>query len=219
MPTVRQPLAKAEPPAPPRRRRASRDERRRQFIEATITTIARNGYARTTLTDVARSAGLSHGLVIFHFGTKEALLADTLVYLADEYRHNWISAHDAAPAEPAARLEAMIRADFNEVVCASDRLAAWSAFWGESRFRPLYQQACEANDRDYNGRVEQLCRELVAEGSYAIDAGLTARAIRILLDGLWLDIVSRNSPDARHEALATAMTTVRAFFPAHFPAA
>ena len=97
-------------------RKASREARRQQFIEATIATLARNGYARTTLTEVAATAGLSHGLIIFHFQTKEQLLTETLLFLAREYRDNWMRALEAAPASAAARLEAMIRADFEESV-------------------------------------------------------------------------------------------------------
>lgn len=54
---------KTEPP----RRKLSRDARREQLIAATIEVLAKRGYARTTLTEVANQAGLSHGLVNFHF--------------------------------------------------------------------------------------------------------------------------------------------------------
>ena len=42
-------------------RTMSREQRRTQLIEATISTLAARGYSRTTLTEVARTAGLSHG--------------------------------------------------------------------------------------------------------------------------------------------------------------
>ena len=61
--------------APPPRKQP-RDTRRQQLIEATIETLAARGYARTTMTEVARTAGISHGLVNFHFETKEKLLAE-----------------------------------------------------------------------------------------------------------------------------------------------
>ena len=64
----------ADTPIP---RKLSRETRKAQLIDATIEVIAVRGYARTTLTDVANRAGLSHGLVNFHFQTKEKLLAET----------------------------------------------------------------------------------------------------------------------------------------------
>ena len=97
-------------PKPPRK--LSREARREQLIEATIEVLAIKGYARVTMSDVANQAGLSHGLVNFHFQSKELLLAETLTYLADEYVQNWQMALAAAPPEPGAQLNALIRADF-----------------------------------------------------------------------------------------------------------
>ncbi len=70
-------------------RKASKAVRRSQLIEATIDTLARKGYAALTLADVAKTAGLSVGIVNFHFDTKEKLLVETLKQLAGQYRDNW----------------------------------------------------------------------------------------------------------------------------------
>ena len=90
-------------------RKLSRETRRQQLIEATIRVIAERGYSRTTLTSVAQLAGLSHGLVNFHFETKDRLLAETLMFLAEEYRDNWVAALEAAGPHPAERPAAMPR--------------------------------------------------------------------------------------------------------------
>ena len=132
-------------------RKASREHRREQLIEATISTIARRGYAQTTLSDVAAAAGVSHGLVNFHFQSKERLLAETLLFMAEEYRAELGGQRcRKAPKDPAlSKLNALILADFNETVSTPDRLAAWCAFWGEAQSRPVYQEQCGTNDRDY----------------------------------------------------------------------
>jgi AcrR family transcriptional regulator len=54
--------------------KAPEEERRRQIVDAASQVAAREGLARLTLRGVAAEAGLSHGLVLFHFGSKEALL-------------------------------------------------------------------------------------------------------------------------------------------------
>lgn len=197
-------------------RKASREERRQQFIDATIATIAKRGYARTTLTDVAKAAGLSHGLVIFHFQNKEKLLTETLLFLSAEYRDNWVSALEATPDNPAAQLEAMIRADFNDVVFSPERLAAWSAFWGESQVRPLYQKECGANDLEYARKIEDLCRKLNDEGDYRLDPALAGKALRVILEGLWLDLMTSAGKADRPHAVKTAIYCAKAFFPRHF---
>jgi AcrR family transcriptional regulator len=187
-----------------------------QLIEATIETLAVRGYARTTLTDVANHAGISHGLVNFHFQTKERLLSETLVYLSDEYRANWIAALDKSDAAPAAQLDALLRADFNPAICTPARLSAWCAFWGEAQCRPLYQDHCGANDAEYFGVLEGICRQLVENGQYSCNPTRAARVLRVTLEGVWLDMMTVTEPYSRDEALRTVYACAAAFFPKHF---
>ncbi|WP_284164893.1 TetR family transcriptional regulator C-terminal domain-containing protein [Frigidibacter sp. SD6-1] len=211
---MEQSLAKSE--VPPQPRKASREARRLQLIEATIETIAVRGYARTTLTEVANQAGLSHGLVNFHFETKEKLLTETLNYLAEEYSQNWKSALEAAGKAPAEQLDAMIRADFNPAICTTARLSAWCAFWGEAQCRPMYQEHCGANDDAYFAQLVTLCTAIQVEGSYGCDPKLAARVLRVTLEGVWLEMMTMNTPYSLAEALSTAYACAAAFFPRHF---
>ncbi|MEY3307488.1 MAG: hypothetical protein RLZZ413_1526 [Pseudomonadota bacterium] len=197
-------------------RKLSREARRSQLIEATIETLAARGYARTTLTEVARQAGLSHGLVNFHFETKEKLLAETLMFLAEEYRLNWTAALDLAGEKPAAQLDALLRADFNPAICTPARLSAWCSFWGEAQSRPLYQDRCGSNDAAYIQRLEDICAALTAEGMYPGIPARTARALRVTVEGVWLDLMTMTGPYQRSEALATVHAVAAAFFPRHF---
>ena len=70
-------------------RAATKALRRQQLIDSTIDSIAKRGFSGTTLADVADGAGLSRGIVNFHFKSKEMLLVETLRYLAEEYRDAW----------------------------------------------------------------------------------------------------------------------------------
>jgi TetR/AcrR family transcriptional repressor of bet genes len=204
------------PEAPPRK--MSRESRRTQLIESTIETLALRGYARTTLTEVARTAGLSHGLVNFHFETKEKLLSETLAYLAEEYRLNWLSYLEAAGAYPASQLAALLAADFNPAICTPARLSAWCSFWGEAQSRPLYQAQCGSNDDAYNRRLEDICARLLAEGGYPGNPERVARVLRVTTEGVWLDMMTMSSPYTVSEAQATVHTCAAAFFPRHFSA-
>jgi DNA-binding transcriptional regulator YbjK len=47
---------------------------RAAILQAARETLAENGYARTTIREVARRAGVTHGLVMRHFGSKEQLM-------------------------------------------------------------------------------------------------------------------------------------------------
>jgi AcrR family transcriptional regulator len=211
-------LEDANPQPDPPRRKLPRDARRVQLIEATIEVLALRGYARTTLTEVARRAGLSHGLVNFHFETKEKLLTETLLHLAEEYRLNWVAALDAVGNRPAQKLEALIRADFNPEICTPAKLSAWCSFWGEAQSRPMYQERCGSNDQIYNEQMEAICAELLKEAGIDGDAARMARVLRVTTEGVWLDMMTMNEPYDRQEALATVFCCAQAFFPQHFAA-
>ncbi len=211
-----EPLAKPGSKDTGQPRKLSRETRRGQLIEATIATLATRGFARTTLTEVANLAGLSHGLVNFHFQSKEKLLAETLNHLAEEYRHNWTRAIASVKPEPALQLDALIRADFNPEICTAERLSAWCAFWGEAQSRPLYQERCGANDKENHLEIERVCTALVKEGNYTRNPIRAARALRVLSDGFWFDLMTASTDEDRDEALATMFASAAAFFPDHF---
>ncbi|MDN0200767.1 TetR family transcriptional regulator [Streptomyces sp. S.PNR 29] len=59
--------------ATPARRRRAPEERRAAIVEAARAAFAELGFGKTTIREVARRAGVTHGLVIRHFGSKEQL--------------------------------------------------------------------------------------------------------------------------------------------------
>jgi len=209
------PAISAEPERLPRTK--TREARRQQLIEATISTLAARGFARLTLTEVAKTAGISHGLVLFHFETKEKLLADTLTFMADEYHQNWQAALAAAPSDPKAQLLAMIKADFAPAITTPSRLGAWCAFWGEAQSRPIYQDACGEKDAAYARQLEAICAELVRLGGYGVDPVVAARILRVVIEGTWLDMMTLQNPYSQAEAWRTVASAAALCFPKHFP--
>lgn len=199
------------------RRTLARDERRQQVIEATLLVIATRGLARLTLAEVAREAGISHGLVLFHFESKESLLSETLAYLADEYERNWKAALLGAGPGAADRLHAMIEADFNPAMTTPTRLAAWCAFWGEAQSRPFYQQVCGDRDALQIRQLEELCSDLVLEAGYALNPIHAARILRLVVEGTWLDMMTAEIPYSAEEGRRTVETALSLCFSNHFP--
>ena len=54
-----------------------------QIVDAAMRVLARQGYARTSLLDIAREAGMSKGALHYHFPTKEALIQVVLKAACD----------------------------------------------------------------------------------------------------------------------------------------
>jgi TetR/AcrR family transcriptional repressor of bet genes len=193
---------------------------RQKLITATINSIAKSGFAETTLARVSAGAGLSRGIVNFHFRTKEALFLEALKFLSREYQENWSRAFDKAGPSAAEKLEAVLMVDFAPPLSNRNRIAAWYAYYGEAKSRPTYIAACAERDMDTYQSVVELCRTIIEEGGYSdFDPERIAEGISAMGEGLWLDILISPSDSNPELAKQTLSTYLRALFPKHFPIA
>ena len=138
--------------------------RRRELIEATIASIARNGLSGTTIAKVAEIANLSAGIVSFYFRTKEALLLATLEHLDLEFENRRLEVLDRAGDDPVRQLEAIIDVNLDPALCDAGRVAVWAAFWGESQARESYQRVCGARDVSEEQQLVALFEQIAARG-------------------------------------------------------
>ena len=202
---------------PGTQRAVAKEATRLKLIEATIDSIAHSGFADTTLAKVSEGAGLSRGIVNFHFTSKDALLVETLTHLADEYTGFWKATVAKAGDDPAARLRAIVDAEFHPTVCNRKKIAVWYAFWGEARSRPTYLDVCERQDRELLETVQSLSAVLVEAGGYdAVDAGDVATGLMALTDGLWLDLLLTPTRFDRNGARRVCLAFLMGMFPRHF---
>jgi len=213
-----QPMASERQTGQSTQRKAARPIRRQQLIDSTIAVLARKGYAGVTVADVAKEAGLSAGIVIFHFNSKDELLAATLQALAIEYRNHWEASMRAGGSAAADQLKSLLLSDFDTDVYSRDKLAAWVAFWGEIQGRPFYDQVCAEFDTERRAATEGLCRAIIAEGGYGLDPALTARALEALGDGLWVSLGGAGYKGQVDGAQAKQVmaAALAAFFPRHY---
>lgn len=199
------------------KRTERREKRRRQLIDATIKCISKHGIGGTKLGDVARTAGLSQGIVNLHFDSKDNLLTATLRYLADEYRQQFEQTLERAGSRPEQRLRKLLEMDFRPAICDRRKLAVWFAFWGEAKAVPTYRKICQQRDREYGAVLENLCSQIIDDGGYAgPDARTVADALSAMTDGLWLSCLISPGDFDRRQALAAVTSYLCAVFPRHF---
>ncbi len=199
-------------------RTAARAARRQQLISATIDSIAERGFSGTTLDNVTKGASLSHGVVNFHFDSKETLYDETLGFLAREHYFLWHDSMEQAGPEPDRQLAAIVEADFNIKVCSSKKLAVWFAFWGQVKYRPNYIKIHYAYDEHRFAEIARLCTEIIAHGNYdGLEPVSAARCIEALIDGLWLNLLLYPSGANRIRARDDCFVFLAKLFPKHFP--
>src|SRR5262249_4898140 len=67
------------------------EARRRQIVAATIETLAEVGFNKTSLAEIARRAGISKGVISYHFAGKRDLIEQVVAQVeADEAHFNQI---------------------------------------------------------------------------------------------------------------------------------
>jgi TetR/AcrR family transcriptional repressor of bet genes len=183
-----------------------------QVIDVTIGTLADRGYSRVTLTEVARRAKISHGLVLFHFQSKENLLAETLAFMAEEYYQNWKKAIAGQTRNPAAELHTLILADFTPEVCTRHKLAAWTAYWGGAQSLPVYQEICGAKDGENIAVLERISKDLLTRAGRRNDPVTLAQILRLTQERTWMNITAMPESYSADMARETVLEGARLLF-------
>ncbi len=104
--------------------------RREGILRAAATVAIRDRLAGVTARAVAAEAGVSSGLIFFHFGSVEQLVVELLDWLLERTIVPSIDAEPLLPGdEPAARLIDAIRSDLARLPSQRHRLELFFEYW------------------------------------------------------------------------------------------
>jgi TetR/AcrR family transcriptional regulator, transcriptional repressor of bet genes len=161
--------------------RAPEEARRADLIRATIDCVADGGVAAATVREVAARAGVSNGLIRYHFATKEALVLAAYRSLIEGMT---AAAEEAAlDSPPGLRLARFIAANCRPPVLDARSLSAWAGFVGHVRNDPEMAAIHRAGYARFCAHLETEIADLALGG----DTVRQARQIAALIDGLWLE--------------------------------
>jgi AcrR family transcriptional regulator len=92
----------------PSRRDLAAEEARQRILAATADCLVRDGLAQVRMAAIAREAGVSSGLLHYHFDTKEQLFAEVLSYSGAVSMALTEQAMERAGSQPAQRLASFL---------------------------------------------------------------------------------------------------------------
>ena len=193
---------------PRKERKDNADKRRRQLLDAARRSVSQHGLAKTTLATVAAEAGLSQGVAVFYFKSKNGLLAETLRSHYQAYSDHWHAALEAAEKDPMARIVALVEADFAPEVCSPEALSIWFAFWGEQKFTPQYAEISDEFDKERGEAIREVCAELLHDGTEE-DVANVAQWIDTLTDGFWQSIHLYPARATREAAIESTLALIQ----------
>lgn len=111
--------------------RAAEDVRRAQIIKAAYAVAASKGLDGFTVRDVAHKAGISHGLVLFHFKTRQQLIIALLDWLLATTTVLHITDDIARVTEPLDRLHGLLRTEMDRLSREPRRIRLFFDFWAK----------------------------------------------------------------------------------------
>jgi AcrR family transcriptional regulator len=190
-------------------RRKLSDARRRQILKAAVQVIAEKGLCDTGIKDVADQAGTSPALVIYYFGTKDALLAEALAF-ADEHFYAQTAEAVAGMASARDRLVELVRCSCSvgEADDDFDEWVLWLDLWARAAHKPDVARDRQAMDQRWRTTIGEIVRQGQAAGEFApVDAAAFALRLAALIDGLAVLVVLKDPEVSRERMFDLCMET------------
>ncbi|WP_416985675.1 TetR/AcrR family transcriptional regulator [Streptomyces sp. T028] len=178
--------------------RLSVAERRAELLRAAIEQIEARGVAAVRIADVAAALGVSNALVLYHFSTKEKLVAAAFAYAAEDdldHLRKLLGRRTSALR----RLRAAVRWYAPTGQAKGWRL--WIEGWAASLREPALREVARDLDREWKAALAEVIAEGVAAGEFACpDPTATALRLTALLDGLAVQLTSYGGTVSRVRA-------------------
>jgi len=187
-----------------------------KLISSAIKNISQKGIKETTMLDVSQGAGLSQGIVNFHFKSKELLLIETLKFVSNEYLESFQKCLVKSGSDPKKKIIAIIDNDFSKKICSRDKIALWFTFFSEVKFKPAYHQICKERDLYYQRITEDIFRELINLEKSKISLINISNGQQALVMGLWLDQLEDPDTFNRKQAKQICFDYIKLNFPKQF---
>ncbi|NEB03673.1 TetR family transcriptional regulator [Streptomyces sp. SID13726] len=194
--------ARTSQKAPSRGRRPTKrlgyGEGREALLKAAVRVVARRGLRHLTYRAVAEEAGVTHGLVVHHFGSRDTLIEESLAYaIRTSLSSSLLEPGTGRPEDFVAGLTDMVEGD-------PDGQAYQYELLLEARRRPeLLPQVRELYDEYFGASQRELSRILPGDASPALN-----RLVFAALDGLVLHQVTGLGTREDTEAALTELRSL-----------
>ncbi|MFJ3230655.1 TetR family transcriptional regulator C-terminal domain-containing protein [Streptomyces sp. NPDC086787] len=170
------------------RRRLSVAERREELLRAAVEQIEARGVAAVRISDVASSLGVSNALVLYHFSTKEKLVAAAFAFAAEDDLTR-LRALLGRRTTALRRLRAAMRWYAPTGPAKGWRL--WIEGWAVALREPALREVARGLDRQWKAAIAGVIAEGVAAGEFECpDPEGAALRLTALLDGLAVQLTS-----------------------------
>jgi AcrR family transcriptional regulator len=182
-------------------------DRHQEILDAAARVITERGLAETRISDIAEQAGVSPGLILYYFDSKDRLLAEALTFANDQF---YLRTSREIRRLPSAKdqLRRLVDLSVPGYLQEFGRLDEW-ALWIEVWVRAL-RDAEMAKDREvlderWRSQIAEIVRAGRQTGEFTSTEDVDELALRLacLIDGLAIQVVMNDSkvtPERMHRA-------------------
>lgn len=168
--------------------RLSVAERREELLRAAVEQIGARGVAAVRIADVASALGVSNALVLYHFSSKEKLVAAAFAHAAEDDLAQ-LRRLLGRRASALRRLRAAVRWYAPTGQAKGWRL--WIEGWAVALREPALRDVTRDLDRQWKAAITEVLAEGVAAGEFTCpDPAAAALRLTALLDGLAVQLTS-----------------------------
>ncbi len=200
------------------RQKQSKD-RHREILEAAARVITDRGLAETRISDIAERCGVSPGLILYYFESKDRLLVEALTWANDNF---YLTQSRELRRMTSAReqLDHLITMSVPGLLSDSDRLdewALWIEIWVRALRDPAMAKEREVLERRWRQSIADIVRHGRSTGEFpenGVDADELGLRIGAFIDGLAIEVLMNDTnvpPERMLEACREVAATLIGF--------
>ncbi|MEN9835323.1 MAG: hypothetical protein RL011_1516 [Pseudomonadota bacterium] len=161
-------------------------ERKDQIVRATVDCITKFGYHNFSMQDVARTAGVSKGIIHYYFLNKDELMMSVLDKVAGDIE-KVLASEMSSIVDNKRKLEVFIEVCFDIVRSTKEYYQVNMDFWTQINQKDEVKKVIARHYQKFREAAANVIREGITSGSFRqVDAKDYASYIIAVIDGLSL---------------------------------
>lgn len=161
-------------------------ERKDQIVRATVECITRHGYHNFSMQDVARTAGVSKGIIHYYFLNKDELMMSVLGKVAGDIERVITSEMEISP-DPIRKIEIFIEVCFDVVRSTKEYYQVNMDFWTQINQKSEVREVISRHYEKFRSTAKTVIDDGIKSGAFK-DTNSTQYASYIIavIDGISL---------------------------------
>lgn len=161
-------------------------ERKEQIVRATVDCITKHGYHNFSMQDVARTAGVSKGIIHYYFLNKDDLMMSVLDRVAGDIERVLVSDMESIE-DPAEKLKIFTTVAFNIVRSTKEYYQVNMDFWTQINQKKEVRQVISRHYSKFRDTCGMVIKQGIESGVFKqVDPILYSSYIIAVVDGLSL---------------------------------